>query len=89
MLSSAPGLHRVVWDLRYFDTHIAGNAEYQMARLKESMGAQMREAEVRTWAERVLGGTDEAPARADGPASIDPSVIAAWGGAGAAEAKGP
>ncbi len=43
-----------VWDLEYYDRHIAGNLEYQIGRFREELGASIQTEQLRAWAEDVL-----------------------------------
>ena len=45
-------------DLTYYDRHIAGNAAFQIDRLRAELGDAMREGEVRAWAEAIRAGGD-------------------------------
>ena len=63
----------VIWDLQYFDRHIAWNAEHQIRRLA---GAGDRVGKVRQWAASIL----ERPARpAPEAIGVTPAVIRSWG----------
>ena len=42
-----------VWDLEYYDRHIAGNLEYQIARLRDELGDGIQTELLRSWAEEV------------------------------------
>jgi WD40 repeat protein len=75
--SSARG-DAIIWDLHYFDRHIAGNSEYQVWRL-QSMGLEAKAEQVRQWSARILTGSAEPATPSTGAAAIDPAVIAAWG----------
>lgn len=79
-----------VWDLEYYDRHIAGNLEYHIDRLSDELGDSIRANSVRAWADDVLQRPwprigPRATRAADQPTSMisdagaDPNVIAAWG----------
>lgn len=44
----------LIWDLTYFDRHIAGNVAYQVERLGDELGDAAGAAEVEAWAREVL-----------------------------------
>jgi WD40 repeat protein len=48
------GDEAVVWDLSYFDRHLAGNAGYQISRLKADLGDALDEETVSAWTRQVL-----------------------------------
>jgi len=78
-----------VWDLEYYDRHIAGNLEYQIERLREDLGDRIQAEPLRAWTEDVLRRPwprigPHARIDADLPGSaaphgIDPAAIATWG----------
>lgn len=79
-----------VWDLEYYDRHIAGNLEYQMERLGDELGDTIQTEHLRAWAKDVLNRSwprigPHAPTRAHvttaepPPAGVDPDVVATWG----------
>ena len=78
-----------VWDLEYYDRHIAGNLEYQIDRLRDDLGDSIQTERLRAWAKDVLRRPwprigPHARIDADLPGSaapqgIDPDVIATWG----------
>ena len=43
-----------VWDLTYFDCHIAGNAAYQIERLRDELGEDLDTETISAWAEETL-----------------------------------
>ena len=43
-----------VWDLEYYDRHIAGNLEHQIAFYRDELGDQMQADALRAWAAEVL-----------------------------------
>ena len=54
LLAAGAGGHAAIWDLRAFDRHIAGNLEYEMARLREELGDAIQTDALRAWKEDVL-----------------------------------
>jgi len=78
-----------VWDLEYYDHHIAGNLEHQIGRFHDELGDRAQTEYLRAWAEDVLRRPwprigPHARIDADLPGSaapqgIDPAVIATWG----------
>jgi WD40 repeat protein/RIO-like serine/threonine protein kinase len=44
----------IVYDMTYYDRHIAGNVEHQIERLGPELGGTMRAEELRAWAREVL-----------------------------------
>lgn len=60
----------VVWDLNYYDTHIAANAAQQLARLRPRLGDRVDDAAVTRWLERIgrsSGGPYAAALTSTGP----------------------
>jgi WD40 repeat protein/serine/threonine protein kinase len=43
-----------VWDLTYFDRHVAGNLPYQLARFRSELGNEIDEAALKAWADEVF-----------------------------------
>ncbi|MFH1747894.1 MAG: serine/threonine-protein kinase [Planctomycetota bacterium] len=79
-----------VWDLEYYDRHIAGNLEYQIGRFNEELGDSIQAEQLRAWAERVLrrrwpriGPHAQRHLDSHAPPTdaigVDPAIIAAWG----------
>ncbi len=79
-----------VWDLEYYDRHIAGNLEYQMERLGDELGDSIQTDHLRAWAKEVLNRPSprigqHAPKRADvttakpPQSGVDPNLVATWG----------
>ncbi|MBN1361093.1 MAG: protein kinase [Sedimentisphaerales bacterium] len=81
-----------VWDIEYYDRHIAGNLEYQIARHSDELNNSMQTEQLRAWAEDVLRRpwprigphaqpVHSPPAPGAGAGGVDPNVIANWGNA--------
>jgi len=79
-----------VWDLEYYDRHIAGNLEYQIDRFRVELGGRIQTESLRAWAEDVrcrpwprIGphAADRAVSSetAIGARGVDPEAVAAWG----------
>lgn len=79
-----------VWDLEYYDRHIAGNLEYQIDRFRDELGGRIQTESLRAWAENVrrrpwprIGphAADRAVSSEAvvGPHGVDPETVAAWG----------
>jgi hypothetical protein len=79
-----------VWDLEYYDRHIAGNLEYQIGRFREELGDGIQTEPLRVWAEDVLRRpwprigphappVPSQPTPGTGAPGVDPDVITAWG----------
>ena len=79
-----------VWDLEYYDRHIAGNLEYQIDRFRDELGGRIQTESLRAWAENVrrrpwprIGphAADRAVSSeaVAGPHGVDPETVAAWG----------
>jgi WD40 repeat protein len=72
MASSGSNGEAMVWDLRYFDRHIAGNAEYQL----RALGADAPDpARLRAWATEVERREDKVGA----VTGVSPDAVAEWG----------
>lgn len=83
-----------IWDLRYYERHIAGNLEYQLTKWKSQLGLKVDDQRLIEWARAVWRGDGEAAKRARvGDAStwsrvddaavyhgVGPEMIAGWGG---------
>ena len=54
LASCGPGSQAVVWDLTYFDRHIAGNVAFQVERLKGELGSELDTKTIHAWAEETL-----------------------------------
>jgi WD40 repeat protein len=81
-----------VWDLEYFDRHIAGNLRHQIVRHRDELGDSMQTEPLRDWAQDVLRrpwprigphaqAVDSSPAPSTGASGVDPVGIAHWGNA--------
>jgi len=82
-----------IWDLEYYDRHIAGNLEYQIDLLRDELGDAVQTEHLRAWAKDVLrrpwprigpgaqrrADPPEAAAKSQGSHGTSPEVIAAWG----------
>jgi len=79
-----------IWDLEYYDRHIAGNLEYQIARLGDELGDSIQTEPLRAWAKEVVRRPwprigpyarpeGSQPTPGSGAPGVDPDVIAAWG----------
>jgi hypothetical protein len=78
-----------VWDLEYFDRHMAGSLRHQMELLRPELGDAIQEEYLTTWADEVMSRpwprigphavpmADKPPSAADA-SGVDPQVIAAW-----------
>ncbi len=78
LLSSGTMGSAVIWDLSYFERHIAWNAESQIARLGAETGERFKTEELRAWARQTLSGRAAAgPGEEPG---VTPEIVRSWGG---------
>lgn len=69
-----------VWDLAYYDAHIAGQVEYEIEQLRAELGDRLQAGALRAWAARVIHAAQRRRA-ADETAVPTPieRAIADWG----------
>lgn len=74
MTTGATG-EAVIWDLSYFDRHIAWNAEHQIRRVADGGGDARNADKVRRWATSILDGSPEQAAVSTG---VTPETVRSW-----------
>ena len=88
------GAHETVavYDLTYYDRHIAGHIEYQIERLRPELGDTIQDERLLAWRDEVLRrpwprlgpGAEQSDVQADAlPPGVDPQIIAARGSSSA------
>ncbi len=75
MTTGATG-EAVIWDLHYFDRHIAWNAEHQIRRLTEEGADPSKADTIRRWAASILSGSSEQPSGSTGATA---ETVQRWG----------
>ena len=79
-----------VWDLEYYQRHMAGNLRFYMELLRPELGDAIQSDYLTTWADDVMRRPwprigphtqqhAHVPPKPAAPLGVDPGVIAAWG----------
>jgi len=75
LLTSGSNGEANIWDLRSFDRHIAWNTEYQISRLADELGPELRADQARAWA---VSASRPPPAAAIDPLAVGLEAIRSW-----------